>query len=76
MRICVSAVMGRRHSVSNASRILAAKSFLENLEAAGILTRTQVLAYNRLRGYAADPCAAVPEGHDAALWKRHNGCPG
>lgn len=47
-----------------------------HLEAAGILTRTQVLAYNRLRGYDVGPCAAVPEGHDATQWKRHNGCAG
>jgi hypothetical protein len=47
-----------------------------HLDAAAILTAAQVGAYNRLRGYAADPCAAVPEGHDAALWRRHNGCPG
>jgi hypothetical protein len=27
-----------------------------------------------LRGYAEDPCLAVPEGHDAAMWRKHNGC--
>jgi Spy/CpxP family protein refolding chaperone len=40
-----------------------------------ILKPEQVAAYNRLRGYAAsDPCANPPQGHDAALWRRHNGC--
>ncbi|WP_349370817.1 Spy/CpxP family protein refolding chaperone [Salinarimonas sp.] len=39
-----------------------------------LLTAEQIEAYRRLRGYASDPCAAVPEGHDAAMWRRHNGC--
>ncbi len=39
-----------------------------------ILDARQVAAYAVLRGYAADPCASVPEGHDAAMWRRHNGC--
>jgi hypothetical protein len=40
-----------------------------------ILKPEQVAAYNRLRGYAtSDPCANPPQGHDVALWRRHNGC--
>ena len=39
-----------------------------------LLTDAQIKKYNVLRGYAADPCAAVPEGHDPAMWRRHNGC--
>lgn len=40
-----------------------------------ILRPGQVAAYNRLRGYAtADPCASPPQGHDPALWRKHNGC--
>jgi Spy/CpxP family protein refolding chaperone len=40
-----------------------------------ILRPEQVAAYNRLRGYAAsDPCASPPQGHDPALWRKHNGC--
>jgi Spy/CpxP family protein refolding chaperone len=39
-----------------------------------ILTPEQIAAYNRLRGYAANPCATVPEGHDPAMWRKHNGC--
>jgi Spy/CpxP family protein refolding chaperone len=39
-----------------------------------ILKPEQIAAYNRLRGYAANPCATVPEGHDPAMWRKHNGC--
>jgi hypothetical protein len=40
-----------------------------------ILTKKQVEDYNRLRGYSSkDPCQNVPEGHDPAMWKKHNGC--
>jgi hypothetical protein len=47
------------------------------LETPPLLTADQIVRYNDLRGYdAADPCDAVPEGHDAAMWRRHNGCDG
>jgi len=39
-----------------------------------LLSATQIAEYNRLRGYEAGPCAQVPAGHDAAMWRRHNGC--
>ncbi len=39
-----------------------------------ILDAEQVAEYAVLRGYASDPCASVPEGHDATMWRRHNGC--
>lgn len=41
-----------------------------------ILTDEQVAQYNQLRGYATaeDPCANTPEGHNAAMWRKHNGC--
>lgn len=39
-----------------------------------VLTQEQVRRYNALRGYAENPCSAVPPGHDAATWQRHNGC--
>lgn len=46
-----------------------------HLETPPLLTPEQIARYNALRGYdAADPCATVPEGHDPAMWKRHNGC--
>ncbi|MCZ7598454.1 MAG: hypothetical protein M5U09_13010 [Gammaproteobacteria bacterium] len=40
-----------------------------------IVTAEQVAKYNELRGYGvAEPCHAVPEGHDPAMWRKHNGC--
>lgn len=39
-----------------------------------LLTVDQIERYAVLRGYADDPCAEVPDGHDATLWRRHNGC--
>ncbi|MEM7488130.1 MAG: hypothetical protein AAF390_03290 [Pseudomonadota bacterium] len=39
-----------------------------------LLTEAQVERYDVLRGYADDPCDAVPEGHDPKMWRRHNGC--
>jgi len=46
-----------------------------HLETPNVLTPDQLERYNQLRGYASsDPCDHVPEGHDANMWKRHNGC--
>jgi deoxycytidylate deaminase len=46
-----------------------------HLETPGILSPAQIRKYNELRGYtAADPCAAVPQGHDPAMWRKHDGC--
>lgn len=39
-----------------------------------LLTGAQVDRYKVLRGYAADPCASVPAGHDPDMWRRHNAC--
>lgn len=39
-----------------------------------LLTEKQVERYNVLRGYAGDPCANPPEGHDLQMWRKHNGC--
>lgn len=39
-----------------------------------LLTEEQIARYGELRGYGAVPCAAVPEGHDPEMWRRHNGC--
>lgn len=39
-----------------------------------ILSKAQIERYNALRGYADDPCAQVPDGHDPQMWRRHNGC--
>lgn len=45
-----------------------------HLETPPLLTSEQISRYKVLRGYQNDPCASVPEGHDPAMWKLHNGC--
>ena len=46
-----------------------------HLETPPLLTPEQIERYNTLRGYATqDPCDAVPEGHNAEMWRRHNQC--
>jgi len=46
-----------------------------HLETPRILSTEQVSLYNDLRGYSSDdPCSNVPKGHNAAMWKKHNGC--
>ena len=47
-----------------------------HLQMVEVLTSAQVERYVHLRGYTADPCAAVPDGHDPEMWRRHNGCDG
>ncbi len=40
-----------------------------------ILSEDQIKAYNAKRGYAnPDPCANIPQGHDAGMWRKHNDC--
>jgi len=39
-----------------------------------LLSADQIARYNTLRGYGLDPCANVPEGHNAEMWRRHNNC--
>ena len=46
-----------------------------HLQTPKVLSKDQIAKYNALRGYSAlDPCANIPEGHDAKMWRRHNGC--
>lgn len=45
-----------------------------HLETPALLSAAQIERYNVLRGYAVDPCAAVPTGHDPVMWRRHMGC--
>ena len=46
-----------------------------HLQMVDILTADQAAQYNELRGYTSDdPCANVPDGHDAELWRQHNNC--
>lgn len=40
----------------------------------GLLSPAQTARYAALRGYAANACDAVPPGHDARMWRLHNGC--
>ena len=40
-----------------------------------VLSEEQIRTYNELRGYSrSDPCANIPVGHDAKMWRSHNGC--
>jgi hypothetical protein len=45
-----------------------------HLATPSLLTAGQIARYNELRGYAANPCDAVPAGHDPVMWRKHNGC--
>lgn len=48
-----------------------------HLETPPLITAEQTARYKQLRGYrAGDPCDTVPAGHDADMWRRHNGCDG
>lgn len=47
-----------------------------HLKTPDILTPSQLVLYNQLRGYFSDdPCKNIPQGHDPEMWKRHNNCP-
>lgn len=46
-----------------------------HLKTPNILSKHQIMLYNQLRGYGkANPCENIPEGHNAEMWKKHNGC--
>ncbi|MDE2790016.1 MAG: hypothetical protein OXI81_06300 [Paracoccaceae bacterium] len=45
-----------------------------HLKTLPLLSHDQIARYNVLRGYAGDPCASPPEGHDVSMWRKHNGC--
>lgn len=45
-----------------------------HLKTLPLLTRDQIARYDVLRGYAGDPCANPPDGHDVGMWRKHNGC--
>ena len=46
-----------------------------HLKTPDILSKDQIRKYNDIRGYSnSDPCANVPEGHSAVMWRKHNGC--
>ena len=46
-----------------------------HLKTPDILSKDQIRKYNELRGYSnPDPCANIPDGHNAEMWRKHNGC--
>jgi len=46
-----------------------------HLKTPEIVSSDQIEQYNSLRGYGSgNPCANVPKGHNAAMWRKHNGC--
>jgi Spy/CpxP family protein refolding chaperone len=46
-----------------------------HLDALDIVTEEQVARYNAARGYStSSACNDVPEGHDPAMWRAHQGC--
>jgi hypothetical protein len=46
-----------------------------HLKTPEMLNGPQITRYNALRGYGeASPCTQVPEGHNAEVWRKHNGC--
>ena len=47
-----------------------------HLQSIDLLSPEQILKYSNLRGYTSDPCISMPDGHDATMWRRHNGCDG
>lgn len=62
-------------AIAEARSALRETHLAAHLKTVRILSEEQIAAYNTLRGYGAqDPCAAVPEGHDPAMWRKHNGC--
>lgn len=67
-----------RRAVSEIERVRGELRYVHlaaHLETPDILTPGQIVAYNRLRGYASnEPCANLPTGHDAAMWRKHNNC--
>ena len=68
---------GLRDLITEAAEARAALRFVHlsrHLATPELLTREQIQRYAVLRGYADDPCANVPDGHNAEMWRRHNGC--
>lgn len=63
------------HEIENIRAKLRIAHLSTHLKTPKILTAHQITIYNKLRGYGnANPCLNIPEGHDAEMWKKHNGC--
>lgn len=66
-----------RELIAEAERARAELRFIHlsrHLSTPPILSADQIARYNTLRGYGSDPCANIPAGHDADMWRRHNNC--
>ena len=62
-------------AISEARKELRYIHLTTHLKMPEILSKAQIEKYNTLRGYSnPDPCAFLPEGHDAEMWRKHNGC--
>lgn len=62
-------------TIANARMELRFTHLAAHLKTPDVLSKDQISKYNELRGYSnPDPCANVPEGHNAEMWRRHNGC--
>lgn len=61
-------------AISKSHRDLRYIHLAAHLSTPGILTPEQIARYNQLRGYGGNPCANIPDGHDAKMWNRHNNC--
>jgi len=45
-----------------------------HLKTPEILSESQIIKYNIVRGYSNNPCLSVPAGHNPEMWRKHNGC--
>lgn len=62
-------------AIAEARKELRYTHLATHLKTPDILSPEQIEKYNALRGYAnPNPCANIPEGHDAEMWRQHNGC--
>jgi hypothetical protein len=69
------ALLAALEAIAAARKALRYVHLSTHLKTPAILSRDQIAQYNRLRGYTdPDPCANPPEGHDPAMWRKHNGC--
>lgn len=62
------------HEIGSVRSKLRIAHLSTHLQTPKILSSDQIKLYNQLRGYSNDPCENVPEGHNAKMWKKHNGC--
>ncbi len=62
-------------AIAEAKKELRYVHLAAHIETLKVLSEKQIRTYNALRGYSKpDPCANVPKGHNAEMWRRHNNC--